>query len=152
LPQSTPRLDGLRKWLAQHKAGVVEALILAAIYVFHIVTTWVWLGMDNRVLFTDSANKYEMSLRMFRSFSQDVLISDPGTWLAPFLVPGKFGYGAWPPLPDLALMPFYAVFGAEPDTAVLAHYVVFFLFLVVLVYLIGRRLFGARAGLLELSL
>ena len=128
--QSKPKPASLERWL--------PIVLLAALIAFHTVGNILWLRQDSRSLFGDPGNHARVSLAIFdilRHPTPDILsrIGDATTY--------------WPPLVYLFSQPLYAVAGIGTDVTNFTI-TVFLALLIVFTYLLGKRLYGVKAGLL----
>lgn len=130
-----PRLKPWRENLVTHKA----AIVLAALTSFLAGTTVLWLVLDRQPPWWDDSFYLTKSLLMF-----DALM-DGGVagYLKKFfsIIPNR------PPLITALPTPFYLAFGRDPRYAFGVN-VLFIPVLLVSVYLIGRKFWGYRAGLI----
>ena len=126
-----------------------DYVILAGVYLFHLVNTRIWLKLDTMPLDPDGAVHYLKSLHIadlfgFHSFL-DVL--NP-MWLGKLPKMVYVMIAHWPPFPHAVVTPFYPLFGKGPDTATLIQLAIFYFILIFSVYGIGRKLFNRNVGLL----
>jgi 4-amino-4-deoxy-L-arabinose transferase-like glycosyltransferase len=117
---------------------LLPLLILAALILFHLLNNWIWLSTNVVIVGWDRPRHLIESLRY-----NDILktLNYPSFFEA-FTLSGYY-----PPLFHLLIVAFYKLFGLSADVAAMVNS----LFLAVLLtstYLIGRKVWGWREGLL----
>lgn len=111
-------------------------IILLCLYLFHIISNYIWLKIDTTYLLFDSAQYHVNSLVLFEAIRNSPLACF-------FLSFGRSGLFVY-----FITAPFYFLFGTSQDTAVMISSSIFLAILLLSVYGIGRKLQDERAGLL----
>src|SRR3989338_4088758 len=120
------------------------AVILSSMSAFHLINNYVWLKINKSFLIFDSAVYYLFSLRVY-DVLKDILC---GT-LSLFKVIEIFKFAKWHGIFVSSITaPFYFLFGASENTAIMVNNAIFLIILIVSVYGIGRTLHSRRAGVL----
>lgn len=117
---------------------VRDVVALGALWLFHVLLNAAWLRLDNYPPSWDSAHHLSTTLRWLQY------------WQSPSLANLQVAAGAssYPPLPYCLVIPFYLIFGREPDVAVLASGALWLGVLLAATYSLGRQIRGGRTGLL----
>ena len=142
----SPAFRTIMGFLAANKR---DCAILSSLYLFHVITTYIWLKLDTLVLIGDSAKFYLISLKIGDAlgFHSILDVLNPA-WLWRLPETTEVIRPIWAPFSQAIVTPFYAIFGRAPDTAVLIQYAIFYLILIISVYGIGKKLFSRNVGLL----
>ncbi len=118
---------------------LLPLLVLAALILFHILNNWIWLSTNVVILGWDRPRHLIESLRyndILRTLNLDSLFQA-------FTLSGYY-----PPLFHLLIVAFYKLFGLSADVAAMVNS----LYLAILLpstYLIGRKIWGWKEGLLS---
>jgi 4-amino-4-deoxy-L-arabinose transferase-like glycosyltransferase len=122
-------------WVHRHR----DWLVLALLWLFHVVNNGLWQSTNVTILGWDRAAHLLRSLAYYqalRPFSLDS-ISQIITY-----------HNFYPPLFHLSVALFYSLFGISADVAAAAN-AVYMAVLLFAVYGIGKRMFSAKVGLLS---
>ncbi len=111
---------------------------LGLLILFHAAANVVWLQQDSRSLYGDTGNHARASMAIFQA------LRDPGLDL---LLRINQATTFWPPLGYLPTQVLYALFGVSTDVSSFTT-TLWFGLAIVFTYLIGRRLYDGRSGLL----
>jgi tetratricopeptide (TPR) repeat protein len=122
--------ERLRRWLPW--------VVLGLLILFHAAANVLWLQQDSRSLYGDTGNHARASMAIFQA------LRDPGLDL---LLRINQATTFWPPLGYGPTQLLYALFGVSTDVSSFTT-TLWFGLAIVFTYLIGRRLYDGRAGLL----
>jgi len=116
-------------------------IILLCLYLFHIISNYIWLKIDKSYLLFDAADYHINSLILF-----EVLKNSPLSLLSAklFSVVGKSGLFV-----ELFTACFYFIFGTSQDAAVMINSSIFLGVLLFSIYGIGKKIHNERTALLS---
>ena len=115
-------------------------LLILAIWLFHVIFSYIWVKIDNYPLLLESWNYFIDSLN-YHEYLTSISIDS----IKLIIIEGGFR----PPLVGLMATPFYTIFGKSPDVAILSHLSIFLFILLFSIYGIGKKLFNKKVGLLS---
>jgi hypothetical protein len=127
--------------MGQKNKAIFSYSILAALVLFHLISTAAWLTIDRSYLKLDAWGHYRYSLAAYEAlknilnFKLFANTAEPLNW-----------YGI---LVGFVTAPFYFIFGTSQDTAIMITSAIFLPILVFSTYVIGKRLLNDQAGLLS---
>ncbi|MBE2235195.1 MAG: glycosyltransferase family 39 protein [Anaerolinea sp.] len=113
-------------------------VVLGLLILFHALANVLWLQQDGRSLYGDTGNHARASMAIFQA------LRDPGPEL---LMRINQATTFWPPVGYLLTEPLYALLGVSSDVTSFTT-TLWFALAIVGAYLIGRRLYDWRTGLL----
>ena len=134
----------MHKRLEKNSKGKVNWSIysLTAIILFHLISNFIWLRLDQTYLLDDAHWHFLFSLRVFDSLRQHTF-----PWLAD-ISNNYFAFRWHGILVGYLTAPFYFILGLTQDSAVTASSSIFFTILMLSIYGVGKVLFDKRVGLL----
>lgn len=116
-------------------------LALSCLYLFHIISNYIWLKIDTAYLLFDPAQYHLYSLRLFEAMKGSLLAAlFSKSLFTCFYKSGLFV--------GFITTPFYFLFGTSQDAAAMISGAIFLAILLFSVYSIGRKLQDERTGLL----
>jgi len=118
------------------------AILVGGLWLFHVLLNAAWLHLDNYPPSWDSAHHLSTTLRWL------------AFWQSPSLANLQVAAGnsSYPPLTYCLVIPFYLLFGREPDVAILGNGALWLAVLLAATYGLGRQIRGTRTGLLAAAI